>query len=224
MDRHALTQAEVAQIFSVSQPAVYKWLKNTVPDGDTVSQIARYFSMSVEDLLYGRNDTAADQTPKPTEDEAEAMLRRLPPSVMAEVTRRVHRDCLLACDVKLDESAFRRGWVDASLEYKIEGLPPSYPSKVRISRLDAARASEALHVAVGQHDPEAILIPSLPVAFLKAMPSKGDPLRMLTPFCVFALCRAAVRLSFGDAAAPKILRDLTLGYWLDLLEEGDAGK
>lgn len=159
-----------------------------------------------------------------SESEVEGLLRRLPPSIIDEVTRRVHRDCLLECDVKINQSAFRRGWVEATLHYGTGEAPPDYPSKVRISRIDAAQASEALNVALAKNSAEPILIPALPDAFLRIMPSDGDRLRMLTPFCWFALARAAVRMNFGDAAAPKILRDLRLGHWLELLEEGAGGK
>ncbi len=231
MKERGVTQTALAETFSVSQTAVWKWLKNTIPSGDKLSEVANHFGLSVDALLYG-DDAPAARAERPdvverkvaSESDVEGMLRKLPPNIMAEITRRVHRDCLIECDVKLNESAFRRGWVEASLQYKTEGVPPGHPSKTRISRLETARATEALNVAVARNDPEAILIPSLPTSFLKAMPSKGDPLRMLTQFCTFALCRAAIRLSFGDAAAPKILRDLRLGYWLDLLEVGAGEK
>ncbi len=218
MDTHVLTQVEVAKVFGVSQPAVFKWLKNSVPTAETVSTIAQYFGISADDLLYGHDPKTVPVKNPPTASEVEEMFRKLPPSTQHSVMRTVFKASLQECDVHLTEADLNRGWVEALLQYKLPDMDARYPTKVRIVRLSTTQASSALTQAIARRSPNEILIPSLPASFLKAMP-KDDPLRMLTPFCAFALVRVAVRLNFGDAVADKVLRDLGLSFYMELLSE-----
>jgi len=47
-----VTQAQLAHEFRVSQAAVSKWLKGTVPSGETLVRLARFFGVTAEELVY----------------------------------------------------------------------------------------------------------------------------------------------------------------------------
>lgn len=220
MRHYALTQLDVAKVFGVSQPAVFKWLKNSVPGAETVSTIARYFNVTADDLLYGSDPKSASTKAPPTASEVEGLFRQLPPSTQHSVMQTVFKQSLRECDIELTKEDLKRGWVDAALQYLHPDTHKQYPNKVRITRLPATDASRLLTEAIVQHDPYVILLPSLPDSFVDLFP-KGHPLRMLSPFCRFALIKVAVRLSFGDAVADKVLRDMGLGFFTDLLSEKD---
>ena len=58
--------------------------------------------------------------------------------------------------------------------------------------------------------------------YAEALKSLSGVIEMVAkPATPFALVRVAVRLSFGDAAASKILKDLGFGFYLDLLSENN---
>lgn len=46
-----LTQSDVAEAVGVSQPTVQRWLKGAVPGALEAVRLARYFRISVEDLM-----------------------------------------------------------------------------------------------------------------------------------------------------------------------------
>ena len=117
MKHYALTQVDVAKIFGVSQPAVFKWLKNSVPGAEMVSTIARYFNVATDDLLYGESAKTADNEPRPTAGQVEEMFRKLPPSTQHSVMQTVFRQSLAECDVAVTKDDFKRGWVDVPLMY-----------------------------------------------------------------------------------------------------------
>jgi len=220
MEKRGVSQSDLGRTLGVSHTAVYKWLKNTIPSGETVSKIAIYFGVTSDDLLYGAGQKRKAEKPPPTKSEVEELFRQLPPATQHSVMKTVWGESLRECDVQLTDDDFKRGWVDAPLHYKLPDSSSQFPTQARIKRLNTTRATEALTEAISNHDANAILTPSLPESFLKAMP-KNDPLRMLSPFSSFALVRVAVRLSFGDAAASKILKDLGFGFYLDLLSENN---
>jgi transcriptional regulator with XRE-family HTH domain len=164
-----------------------------------------------------RPDDASTKAP-PTASEVEGMFRQLSPSTQHSVMQTVFKQSLRECDVELTKNDLKRGWVDAALQYSHPDLAKQYPNKVRVTRLSALDASRILTEAIVQHDPYVVLIPALPASFVDLFP-KGHPLRLLTPFCRFALIKVAVRLSFGDAIAEKVLKDMGLGFFTDLLSE-----
>jgi len=214
--------ADLAREFGVSHPAVQKWLKNTIPSGVTVSEIARFFGVAVDDLLYGPEKRSIESQPLPSSDDVEEQFRRLPKEFQRSITTKLFREMLAECDAAIAPSDVRRGWVEVNLQYKVERVPEDYPSKVRVHTLPPPEHSFLLASAASKHDAHILVLNCLSKSEAKFLASEGSPL--LTPFCWFALTRAAVRMNFGDEVAPKILRNFGLGYWLDLLEEGSAGK
>ena len=216
MDARGVSQSELGRTLGVSHTAVYKWLKNTVPSGDVVSKLAVVFGVNSDELLYGTSKKQAIAKRPPTKQEVEQLFRELPAATQHSLMESIMKSSLHKTEVEVSEEDFTRGWVDAPLEYKLPDMKADFPKKVRIKRLPSSGAMQALAEAIARRNSDAILLPALPEDFLKRMP-KTDPHRLLTPFCSFGLVRAAVRINFGDAAADKILRDLGLSYWLDLL-------
>ena len=51
MQKRKVTQAQLAQEFRVSQAAVSKWLKGTVPSGETLVRLAHFFGVTAEELV-----------------------------------------------------------------------------------------------------------------------------------------------------------------------------
>ena len=51
MQERKVTQVRLAQEFRVSQAAVSKWLKGTVPSGETLVRLAHFFGVSPEELV-----------------------------------------------------------------------------------------------------------------------------------------------------------------------------
>ena len=51
MHERKVTQAQLAQEFRVSQAAVSKWLKGTVPSGETLVRLAHFFGATAEELV-----------------------------------------------------------------------------------------------------------------------------------------------------------------------------
>jgi len=51
MQDRKVTQVRLAQQFRVSQAAVSKWLKGTVPSGETLVRLAHFFGTTPEELI-----------------------------------------------------------------------------------------------------------------------------------------------------------------------------
>ena len=51
MQERKVTQAWLAQEFQVSQAAVSKWLKGTVPSGETLVRLAHFFRVTPESMV-----------------------------------------------------------------------------------------------------------------------------------------------------------------------------
>lgn len=51
MKERKVTQVRLAQEFQVSQAAVSKWLKRTVPSGETLVRLAHFFAITPEELV-----------------------------------------------------------------------------------------------------------------------------------------------------------------------------
>ena len=51
MQERKVTQVRLAQEFRVSQAAVSKWLKGTVPSGETLVRLAHFFGVTPEELV-----------------------------------------------------------------------------------------------------------------------------------------------------------------------------
>jgi transcriptional regulator with XRE-family HTH domain len=51
MQKRKVTQAQLAHEFRVSQAAVSKWLKGTVPSGETLVRLAHFFGITAEELI-----------------------------------------------------------------------------------------------------------------------------------------------------------------------------
>jgi transcriptional regulator with XRE-family HTH domain len=51
MQEKKVTQVRLAQEFQVSQAAVSKWLKGTVPSGETLVRLAHFFGATPEELV-----------------------------------------------------------------------------------------------------------------------------------------------------------------------------
>lgn len=64
MQEKKVTQAQLAKEFSVSQAAVSKWQRGTVPNGETLVRLAMFFAVTPESLVglevsSGRSRTTA---------------------------------------------------------------------------------------------------------------------------------------------------------------------
>ncbi len=53
MDKRGLLQKQVAKAVGVRPVAVCKWLKGTLPDIPASIRLARFFGVTVEDLMKG---------------------------------------------------------------------------------------------------------------------------------------------------------------------------
>src|ERR1039457_1172667 len=51
MQERKVTQVRLAREFQVSQAAVSKWLKGTVPSGETLVRLAHFFGVTPEELV-----------------------------------------------------------------------------------------------------------------------------------------------------------------------------
>jgi transcriptional regulator with XRE-family HTH domain len=74
MDRKDKTQDDVARACDLSQPAVSKWLKGTVPGGEQLSRLADLFGVST-DFLLGRETSEAETPHGEAEETAEPAVR-----------------------------------------------------------------------------------------------------------------------------------------------------
>jgi len=63
MQERKVTQVRLAQEFRVSQAAVSKWLKGTVPSGETLVRLAQFFGVTPEELVG--LDSRRQPEPKP---------------------------------------------------------------------------------------------------------------------------------------------------------------
>ncbi len=95
MRERRVTQVRLADEFQVSQAAVSKWLKGSVPSGVTLVRLARFFGVTAEELV-GLG---------PVQQESEKPLR----SASARRSVKTPLDCQRTCDLAAEvDSLFDR--------------------------------------------------------------------------------------------------------------------
>lgn len=74
MRERRITQVRLAEEFGVSQAAVFKWLKGTVPAGETLVRLAQFLGVTPEELIglesRKQGDDRFPRGPLPSEDAA----------------------------------------------------------------------------------------------------------------------------------------------------------
>jgi len=60
MKEKDVTQSELGRVMGVSQAAVSKWLKGTIPKGDQLYVLAEFFGIGMDEFIAGKKITPVD--------------------------------------------------------------------------------------------------------------------------------------------------------------------
>lgn len=94
-----LSQGDLAKALSVHQTAVSQWeTGRTMPDIDTITQVARYFNVST-DYLLGRDDDPNPSAPPPAANDIDDIRFALFGDVAEEITDEDMEDVRLVVEL-----------------------------------------------------------------------------------------------------------------------------
>lgn len=94
-----LSQGDLAKALSVHQTAVSQWeTGRTMPDIDTITQVARYFNVST-DYLLGRDDDPNPSAPPPATKDIDDIRFALFGDVAEEITDEDMEDVRLVVEL-----------------------------------------------------------------------------------------------------------------------------
>jgi transcriptional regulator with XRE-family HTH domain len=89
MRERKVTQVRLAKEFQVSQAAVSKWLKGTVPSGETLVRLALFFGVSPAELVGLDSQRQPDAKPPTGQLSAQSVVGRRNPDLLASLDAEV---------------------------------------------------------------------------------------------------------------------------------------
>jgi len=89
MQERKVTQVRLAQEFRVSQAAVSKWLKGTVPSGETLVRLAHFFGATSEELVGLESRRQPDAKPPGSQLSAQSVAGLGKPHSLASLDAEV---------------------------------------------------------------------------------------------------------------------------------------